>query len=262
MVYPDRRPEPAGFRPLDQSEELQAFYQDRDVVDSYLRRRTAQPLNGVLHRGQVAFLNRVVSERRPSRVLEIAPGPARLTAELEFAGRGLAVDASPQMLAAARDRLRGRPGEWVTARGDAFQLPVADHSVDLVYTTKFVRHFQRDDRGRLYAQIRRVLRPGGAFVMDAQNRAISQPHREQKGLERYPIYDVLYDLPELIDELEAEQFRVARVGGLVKHFAVQSRLNRLRHVKLGGLASALVRAVELVPGRAPSTWMVLCEVRA
>jgi len=262
MVYPDRRPEPAGFRPLDQSEELQAFYQDRDVVNSYLKRRTAQPLNGVLHRGQVAFLNRVVAERRPRRVLEIAPGPARLTAELEFAGRGLAVDASPQMLAVARDRLRGRPGEWLTARGDAFRLPVADHSFDLVYTTKFVRHFQRDDRARLYAEIRRVLRPGGAFVMDAQNRAISQPHREQKGLEKYPIYDVLYDLPELVDELEAEQFRVVRVGGLVKHFAIQSRLNRLRHVRLTALASALVRAVELLPSRAPSTWMVLCEVRA
>ena len=261
MVYPDRKPEPAGFRPLDQSAELQAFYQDRDVVDSYLRRRTAQPLNGLLHRGQVAFLNRVVAERHPRRVLEIAPGPARLTAELEFSGRGLAIDASPQMLAVARGRLRGRPGTWLIARGDAFRLPVADHTVDLVYTTKFVRHFQRDDRGRLYGEIRRVLRPGGAFVMDAQNRAISQPHREQKGVEKYPIYDVLYDLPELIDELEAERFHVARVDGLVKHFGVQSRLNRLRHLKLTALARWLVQAVEVLPSAAPSTWMVCCETR-
>jgi ubiquinone/menaquinone biosynthesis C-methylase UbiE len=262
MAQPDRRSDPNGFRPLDQSEELQAFYRDRDVVGSYLRRRTAQPLNGVLHRGQVAFLNRALAERRPQRVLEIAPGPARLTAELAFAGTGLAVDASPQMLAVARDRLRGRPGEWLIARGDAFQLPVADHSVDLVYTTKFVRHFQRDDRNRLYAQIRRVLRPGGAFVMDAQNRAISLPHRQRKGLEKYPIYDVLYDLPELLDELQTEHFHVARVGGLVRHFGIQSRLNRLRHLRLTAIASALVRAVELVPSRSPSTWMVLCEVRS
>ena len=261
-MYPDHRPEPAGFRPLDQSEELQAFYQDHAVVDSYLKRRTAQPLNGVLHRGQVAFLNRALAERRPQRVLEIAPGPARLTAELAFAGQGIAVDASPQMLAVARDRLRDRPGDWVIARGDAFQLPVADRSVDLVYTTKFIRHFQRDDRNRLYTQIRRVLRPGGAFIMDAQNRAISLPHRQYKGLEKYPIYDVLYDLPELIDELEGEQFRVARVAGLVQHFALQSRLNRLRHLKLTALASALVRALEWLPSGTPSTWMVLCEIRA
>ena len=262
MGSSDRRPDPAGFRPLDQSEELQVFYQDRAVVGSYLKRRTAQPLNGVLHRGQVAFLNQVVAERRPSRVLEIAPGPARLTAELAFAGRGVAIDASPQMLAVARERLRGGPAQWVLARGDAFQLPLPDSSVDLVYTTKFVRHFQRDDRSRLYAEIRRVLGPGGALVLDAQNRAVSQPHRERKGLDKYPIYDVLYDLPELIGELEAEQFRVARVTGLIKHFGIQSRLNRLRRLKLGGLASGLVRMVELFPSRAPSTWMVLCEIGA
>lgn len=262
MVHPDRRPDPPAFRPLDVSEELQVFYQDRDIVNSYLKRRTAQPLNGLLHQRQVAFLNRVVAERRATRVLEIAPGPARLTAELEFSGTGVAVDASPQMLAVARDRLRGRPGEWLVARGDAFQLPIADHSVELVYATKFIRHFRRADRASLYAQIRRVLRPGGAFVMDAQNRAVSLPHREHKGLETYPIYDELYELPELFGELEAEQFRVARVDGLVKHFGIQSRLNRMRHLKLAALASVLVRAVELLPSRAPSTWMVLCEVRA
>jgi len=260
MPRPDQRPAASDFRPLDRSDELQAFYQEREVVDSYLLRRTAQPLNGVLHRGQVAFLNRVLAERRPTRILEIAPGPARLTAELDFAGRGMAVDASPQMLAVARQRLRGRPGEWLIARGDAFALPVADRSIDLVYTTKFVRHFQRQDRARLYAEIRRVLRVGGAFVMDAQNRAVSLPHRARKGLERYPIYDVLYDLPELCRELEQEQFRVAGVQGLVKHFAIQSRLNRLRRWRLGGLASALVQALEVLPSRAPSTWMVVSEM--
>jgi ubiquinone/menaquinone biosynthesis C-methylase UbiE len=262
MPHPDHAPETNGFRPLDRSEDLQAFYQDRHVVGSYLQRRTAQPLNGVLHRGQVAFLNRILAEHHPARVLEIAPGPARLTAELAFSGHGVAVDASPQMLAVARERLRGRPGEWLIARGDAFALPVADHSIDLVYTTKFVRHFQRQDRTRLYEQIRRVLRPGGLFVMDAQNRAVSLPHRQRKGVDRYPIYDVLYALPELVDELESEQFRISRVEGLVKHFGLQSRLNRLRRLRLNGLATALVRALELVPSRAPSTWMVLSEVRA
>jgi len=261
MPHPDT-PEASDFRPLDRSDELQAFYQDGHVVGSYLKRRTAQPLNGVLHRGQVAFLNRVLAEHRPARVLEIAPGPARLTAELAFNGHGVAVDASPQMLAVARDRLRESAGDWLVARGDAFVLPVADHSIDLVYTTKFVRHFQRQDRTRLYEQIRRVLRPRGLFVMDAQNRAVSLPHRQRKGLECYPIYDVLYALPELIDELESERFRVSRVEGLVKHFAVQSRLNRLRRVRLSALATALVRALELLPSREPSTWMVLSELRA
>ncbi len=67
------------MKPLDQSNELQHYYQDRDVVARYLKQRTAQPLNGLLHKAQVQFLNSVVGERSPKRVLEIAPGPARLT---------------------------------------------------------------------------------------------------------------------------------------------------------------------------------------
>jgi hypothetical protein len=44
-------------KPLDQSPELQAYYRDPNVVDTYLERRTAQPFNGFLHASQVAFIN-------------------------------------------------------------------------------------------------------------------------------------------------------------------------------------------------------------
>jgi ubiquinone/menaquinone biosynthesis C-methylase UbiE len=250
------------MRPLDQREELQAYYQDHRVVAEYLRRRTGQPLNGVLHRAQVRFLNRVVRTRDPLRVLEIAPGPARLTAELDFQGRGAAIDASPRMLATARARLREHPAQWLLVRGDAFELPFAAAEFDLVYTLKFIRHFQLPERQRLYAEIRRVLAPGGAFVLDAQNRAVSLPHRRRKGLEQYRIFDVLYDEGELVEELRGAGFAVVAIEGLMRHFGLQQRLNRLRRVGLGGMARRLIEIVERVPGRHPSTWMVLNEVRA
>ncbi len=246
---------------LDEADELQQYYRDEGVVDDYLRRRTAQPLNGLLHRAQVRFLNQVVRARSPARVLEIAPGPARLTAELDFRGHGIAIDTSPAMLARARDRLRAHGRDWSLLRANAFALPVAGHSVDLAFTLRFIRHFQLADRQRLYAQIRRVLVPGGVFVLDALNRAVSLPHRLQKGLDRYPIFDVLYDPPELVGELEAAGFRVLHLEGMIKHFAVQRRLNRLRRLGLAGVARMLVAALERVPSTAPSTWMVLCEVR-
>ena len=80
------------------------------MVGAYIARRTAQPLNGMLHRHQVRFLNRVLGERRPRHVLEVAPGPARLTAELDHTGSGIAIDGSAEMLAVARDRLRDGRG--------------------------------------------------------------------------------------------------------------------------------------------------------
>jgi ubiquinone/menaquinone biosynthesis C-methylase UbiE len=248
------------MKPLDQQDELQKYYQDQRVVDEYLRRRTAQPLNNLLHTSQVAFLNRVLREHRPQRVLEIAPGPARLTAELDFGGSVVAMDFSPAMLRTARARLRERGRPWSVVRGDAFCLPFADNTFDMLFTLKFVRHFQHDDRGRLYREFQRVLRPGGLFVLDGQNRAISLPHRATKGLDRYPIYDVLYDRDEMVSEFEAANFKVLRVDGMVNHFFLQQKLNRLRRVGLSGLARVLIHAAEHVPSRNPSTWMVLNQV--
>lgn len=248
------------MKPLDQRDELQAYYKDERVVAEYLRRRTAQPLNGLLHRSQVEFLNAAIREREPKRVLEIAPGPARLTAELEYRGQGVAIDASPAMLTTARSRLRQRGMEWLISRGDAFRLPFRDATFDFVYTLKFVRHFQLEDRRRLYAEIRRVMTPSGVFVLDAQNRAISLPHRQRKGVDTYRIYDVLYDRDELLAELGSVGFRVARISGMINHFRVQQTLNRLRRVGLASVAGALIEAIERLPTKNPSTWMLLNEV--
>ncbi len=244
--------------PRQHPSEIQEYYRDPAVVQEYLDRRTAQPLNGLLHRRQVRFLNHILEQRQPARVLEVAPGPARLTAELSLSGRGVAVDGSAQMLSHARQRTGGRP--WVFVQGDAFRLPVADHSVDLAFAIRFLRRFPAPTRAQLYAEIRRTLRPGGGLVIDAQNRAVSLPHRTRKGLSRYPVFDALYHLDELVAEVETAGFRVRQIEGLIGHFGLQSRLNRLRRYGLGAVARWLIAGIERVPSRAPSTWMVLAEV--
>lgn len=255
---PETTPTPTGASTRRSPTDIQAYYRDPAVVRAYIERRTAQPLNGVLHRSQVRFLNEVLRERRPARVLEVAPGPARLTAELDFAGHGIAIDGSAEMLDIARHRLAGR--DWLVARGDAFSLPVADRSIDLAFAIRFVRRFSDDTRAKLYAEIRRTLRPGGSLVIDAQNRAVSLPHRSRKGLDRYPVYDALYSRDELVAEVEAAGFRVRRIEGMIGHFALQSRLNRLRHYGLAPVARWMITGLEYVPSREPSTWMVLAEV--
>lgn len=243
---------------LQKPAEIQAYYRDGEVVARYLERRTAQPLNGTLHDAQVRFLRQVVAERAPQRVVEIAPGPARLTSELSIPGVGLAVEFSDGMLAIARQRVADT--RWRFVRGDAFHLPVTDGCADLVYAFRFVRRFQPAQRQQLYAGIRRILRPGGALVLDAQNRAIALPHREAKGLDRYPVYDALYDRDELVAELGSAGFRVTRVASVMKHFRIQQQLNRLRLVGLDALARGLIRALEMIPSNNPSTWIVLSEV--
>lgn len=245
--------------PLDKSPELQAFYRDRKVVDAYMERRTAQPLNGVLHRRQVSFLNQAFQDRKPSRVLEVACGPGRLTTAVHGIGTGVAVDASPGMLETARRRWQGSRTPWSFLRTDAFVLPFRDESFDAAYTLRFIRHFQLDDRRRLYAEISRVLRPNGWFLLDALNRQVSLPSRLKRGIDSYKIYDVLYEPGEIEKELEASGFRVLRCEGQLFHHELQRRLNRLRRVRLNALATGLIEVLERVPGGNPLGWMLLCE---
>lgn len=247
------------MRPLDQKPELQEYYQDQGVVDAYMRKRTGQPLNGVLHRRQVEFLSSVVQQRHLRRVLEVACGPGRLTADVRGVEQGVAVDFSPPMLSTARRRVPGAGTHWNFARTDAFRLPFRDGTFDGIYTLRFVRHFQDEDRRRLYAEFSRILRPGGSFMLDALNRTVSGAHREEKGVDTYRIYDVLYDANELRDELAAAGFRVVAMTGMVMHHNVQRALNRLRRFRLDPIVTPIIAALEHVPSSQPHGWMVHCE---
>ncbi len=246
------------MRPIDRPNDLKSYYQDKDVVDVYMERRTAQPLNGLLHRRQVDFLNEELSSRQARRILEIACGPGRLTAEVVAGDRGVAVDASQPMLETAQRRTGKSTDRWSFLRTDAFVLPFRDESFDAVYTLRFIRHFQEEDRHRLYREIQRVLRPGGIFLLDALNKNTSMPSRLERGLDHYKIYDVLYQPGEVEQELCAAGFKVHRVEGMLRHFPIQRRFNRLRF-RLGGLARIAINTLERLPGNQPSTWMVVCE---
>ena len=247
------------MKPIDRPHELKRYYQDADVAEDYMRRRTGQPLNGVLHRRQVQFLNAHLANRAPGAVLEIACGPGRLTAAIRGVRMGVAVDSSPEMLTTAQRRMNGAAGAWSFLRTDAFVLPFQSESFDAVYTLRFVRHFQLPERQRLYGEIRRVLRPRGVFMIDALNRDASLPYRVKRGLERYHIYDVLYRSEEIQAELQEAGFRVVALEPTIKHFGVQRFLNRLRRLSLDGLATALIASLEHVPSTNPSGWMLLCE---
>ena len=238
---------------------LQEFYDDPRVVDTYLQRK-AQPLGAVLHARQVAFLNRVIGQLRPGRLLEVAPGPARLSAELRPVPLAVGMDFSPRMLAEARRRTRTERGPgWRFVRGDGFALPFRSATFDFAFSVRFVRRFEPGARQRLYAELRRVLRPGGHLVLDAQNRLVAGPHRE--GRQDYPVYDELWRRDELVAELEGAGFAVEHLEGIMRRFAWQWRLHRLRRFRLGGPARLLIRALEWTPDRNPSTWMALARAK-
>ncbi len=98
-------------------------------------------------------------------VLEVGCGIGTLLADMATAGyRCTAVDRSPQMVAATRDRLRRRKllGRTPVHNADVQALPFADASFDSVVST-FPTEYIYDPA--TMREIRRVLRPGGRLIV-------------------------------------------------------------------------------------------------
>ena len=99
-----------------------------------------------------------------SRVLELGCGPgslwrpnlARIPADWQIT----LTDFSPGMLAEARANLAGAP-QFAFEQADAQALPFADAEFDAVIANHMLYHVP--DRPKAFAEIRRVVRPGGRF---------------------------------------------------------------------------------------------------
>jgi SAM-dependent methyltransferase len=115
-------------------------------------------------------LARRVAESKPIRVLETAAGTGVVTRALSRVLPTscviVATDLNQPMLDRAAAIGTAHPVQWQQA--DALQLPFDDASFDVVVCQFGVMFFV--DKAHAYAQARRVLRPGGAFVFNAWDR--------------------------------------------------------------------------------------------
>lgn len=97
-------------------------------------------------------------------ILELGVGTGLVASAMRSRGRRVVgVDISHRMLLAAAPRIPG-----LVARADATQLPIADQAMAGVYAV-WVLHLV-DDQPALFAEVARVLRPGGRFVILPTNR--------------------------------------------------------------------------------------------
>ncbi|OAP27498.1 MULTISPECIES: class I SAM-dependent methyltransferase [Amycolatopsis] len=122
-----------------------------DEASAYARHRPDYPL-AALEWG-MSGANRPVRD-----VLDLAAGTGKLTEGLASLGRSVtAVEPDPGMLAELSRLLPDVPA----LPGKAEDIPLPDESVDAVFVGQALHWF---DLAPAFAQIRRVLRPGGAVV--------------------------------------------------------------------------------------------------
>jgi len=230
---------------------LKAYYQREEVVGDYLRERFGNPLGKFQNHNQIRFLNKCILKHKPTRVLELACGPARVT--LHIKARVVGLDSSSEMLEMAKGRL-GRKGGLVG--GDVFNLPFRECSFPLVFALRFIRHFDLGEREKIFSEIRRVLSPRGLFIFDVPNYEVEYPIRLKQGLDHYPIYDKLWRKEEFLREMSQNDLPVLEMWGNIHHYRIQAILSRLN---FGPISSALIRMTEFFKWSQPLEWLAICQ---
>lgn len=149
-----QEPEPrGGFAAVDDAEDPNAFV-------AYLEEADRIPL--------IVELRRRIAERVSAQpgeaVVDVGCGSGAVLEELAArvgeSGRVVGVDASEQMLAAARKRVP----DWVElVRADAARLPLPDSSFDAYRAERVYQHLA--DAASALAEAHRVLKAGGRIVV-------------------------------------------------------------------------------------------------
>ncbi len=240
---------------------IKRIYDQKSVAEPYIRTRFSRPLGAVQHRIQVATVNNAIKTYKAKSILEIACGPARLTADISGFEKGLAIDNSQEMLSIAKRRIPNSH-QWSFLRTDAFNLHIT-RKFDLIYCFRFLRHFTLHDRKRLYLNIRALLTDSGIFVFDAvhyDKPAFIKYFERKDGI---TIHDELYPTQEdLISELEGEGFEILELKEVVRHFYIEAVISRMTHLlRLNTLGEHMISTLENLNHGRPLEWIAICRKR-
>ncbi len=135
------------------AEREKAGWRDTEIVEAYVAK--FGPITDNVAR---ELISRTPTENK--HVLDLCCGQGNVTTLLLQAGaRTFGLDFSPEMLALAA---KAAPGA-VLQQGDAASLPFDDGSFDAVVCNFGMMHLP--DQPAALREIRRVLRPGGRFLM-------------------------------------------------------------------------------------------------
>ncbi|MFO0947780.1 MAG: class I SAM-dependent methyltransferase [Planctomycetota bacterium] len=241
--------------PKSTESEIQASYAGHDFAEGYVKHRFVSEIGRLLHDRQVQAINDHVQKYRPSKVLEIAPGPGRITRDIRPTGELMCLEFNEGMIAEGR-RACKNGAKFV--QGNAFELPFGQE-FDLVYSFRFIRHFHQEDRIRLYDQIKKVLKPKGCLIMDAVNRRLSEPLRKADPAS-YPIYDKLYDEAGLRREMAECGFETLELVPVQKRYELQFKSQVLLGPRVNWLNRMFIRGLERLPARDGLEWIITCRL--
>ncbi len=162
---------PSQFRVVPTAVEVDRTLHDKQGWDSYWEQKQN---HGALAYEAIATLYRniVIKSRLNSvihrefeggaNLLHAGCGSGQVDVDLHDYVNITAVDISVPALEIYR---RENPKARAIKHASIFQLPFDDQSFDGVYNLGVVEHFEKDELSRVFSELRRVLKPGGKFVV-------------------------------------------------------------------------------------------------
>jgi 2-polyprenyl-3-methyl-5-hydroxy-6-metoxy-1,4-benzoquinol methylase len=133
---------------------------------------TAEPFFSQLYGRRVLEFATGYAPLRGARTLDFGSGPGFLIEALLDAGATCeGVEVSEDVARQASDRLASRPGFGGVHVGWLDGLDLPDAQYDFVFALEVIEHLLDDQVDPFFAEMRRLLRPGGVLVL-------STPHTE------------------------------------------------------------------------------------
>ncbi len=218
------------------------FYEDEST--RYHQRRYQTRYGRVfkaLHHEQI----RELLSRTPdgASILEIACGTGHVSELLaELGHEFVACDLTRPMLEQARERTTDKQGEAQFVLTDAYRLPFADDSFDLIVSTRFLHLFPPEGQQPLLSEIRRVLRSGGYLIVDFDNRVSRWVYAfpyliynliRYRRVAAYSHYNTVRQVRRMFSESGLEATEVFGVGGTL--LVVPALASTAAAVRLGRL---------------------------
>lgn len=230
------------------AESIREMYRQNEVVNGYEEARFSSFLGKLTHDIEIKAIKSALEQTHPSKLLEIAVGPGRISKNLDFFDMAVGIDTSNLMLKTARENVENQ--KWSFLNADVMNMPFCSESFDAIATFRLLRHLTKEERTRAYREIHRVLKNDGILIMDALNRdagiitkIFDKTYRSVlqimakliKGRSNM-IYDVLYTKKNLEKELMDSGFQLKSINGIIYAYALYFPFNLpfefLRYIKM------------------------------
>lgn len=230
------------------------------LADSYSLdfavRESQRALGAGLQREEREFSLRFF--RAPAKLLDIGCGTGREAFAFEELGFDVTgIDISAAMVAHAKKNARKRKAQVRFMQTDGITLPFPDNSFDCVFAIGMLLGYitGRENRARFLGEIRRVLKPRGIVVLNAENRTVLSDSFDAALKLVYPFIETGYNWP-----------RVQTAGDYAKHCLAASFWKWWLVLKRHALANSKRKAAMFLQGKGhaclePGDWTMSINSR-